>query len=68
VHHIDDLAAAARESARVVAQGGAVLIRSSFPDEDSGSAYPTEFFPSARRVASRFPSVETVLDAFGRAA
>jgi SAM-dependent methyltransferase len=67
IHHVDDLAAAAAETARVVAPGGAVLVRSSFPDQGSGPSYPTRFFPSAATVAAEFPPLDTVLEVFGRA-
>ncbi len=67
VHHFDDLAAAAVEVARVLAPGGVVLVRSSFPDQQSGEVYPTRFFPSARTVATAFPTVGEVTAAFAAA-
>ncbi len=67
IHHVGDVAAAAAECARVVAYGGAVLIRSSFPDGDTSSAYPTRFFPSAAGVADELPALDAVLDSFALA-
>jgi SAM-dependent methyltransferase len=67
VHHFDDLDAAAAEAARVLAPGGVVLVRSSFPDQQSGEVYPSRFFPSAACVAGEFPRLEEVTRAFGRA-
>lgn len=54
VHHFDDLPAAVAEVARVLAPGGVVLVRSSFPNQPSGDVYPTSFFPSATTVAAAF--------------
>lgn len=67
VHHFDDLVAAAAEVARVLAPGGVVLVRSSFPDQQSGDVYPTRFFPSARTVAAQFPTLGAVTAAFAAA-
>lgn len=65
VHHFDNLAAATAETARVLAPGGVVLVRSSFPEQQSGNAYPTKFFPSATTVAATFPTLDEVTSAFG---
>lgn len=65
VHHFDNLAAATAETARVLAPGGVVLVRSSFPEQQSGNAYPTKFFPSATTVAATFPTLDKVTSAFG---
>jgi SAM-dependent methyltransferase len=67
VHHVDDLAVAAADIRRVLMPGGVVLVRSSFPDQQSGEVYPSRFFPSAGKVAAAFPSLEEVSQAFGRA-
>ncbi len=66
VHHFEDLPAAAAEIARVLAPGGVVLVRSSFPEQQSGDGYPTRFFPSATKVAAAFPTVEEVSSAFAQ--
>jgi len=64
VHHFDDLAAAAAEVRRVLADDAVALVRNSFPDQRSGSVYPTQFFPSAAKVADEYPHLQDVVDAF----
>ncbi len=66
IHHIPDLAAAAREIRRVVAPGGLVLIRSAFPGRWSGVSL-FQFFPEAGVVIETFPSIELVGRVFGEA-
>jgi ubiquinone/menaquinone biosynthesis C-methylase UbiE len=66
VHHFDDLEVAAAEVRRVLAPGGVALVRSSFPDQQSGAVYPSRFFPSAGRVAASLPTLEEVTRAFAR--
>lgn len=66
IHHIPDLAAAAREIRRVVAPGGPVLIRSGFPGRWSGVSL-FRFFPEAGAVIETFPSIELVVRVFGAA-
>lgn len=67
VHHFEDLPTAAEEVARVLAPGGIALVRSSFPGQPSGDAYPTKFFPTASQVAREFPTLDAVVDSFKRA-
>ena len=63
VHQVRDLHACARELERVLCAGAPVLIRSSFPGHHDGITL-FRFFPAARRVAERFPSIEDVAAAF----
>ncbi|HZD71251.1 MAG TPA: methyltransferase domain-containing protein [Actinomycetes bacterium] len=63
IHHFDDLPRCARELRRVLAPGGPVLIRSSFPGRHAGITL-FRFFPGAGRVAETFPTLESTVDAF----
>lgn len=66
IHHIPELAAAAKEVRRVVVPGGPVLIRSAFPGRtDRISLF--RFFPEAAEVVKSFPSIEQVQLDFGAA-
>ncbi len=58
IHHIGDLAAAARELRRVLLPGAPVLIRNAFPDGLTDLGVHAKFFPGALRVIDRFPSIE----------
>jgi ubiquinone/menaquinone biosynthesis C-methylase UbiE len=64
VHHVPDLAAAARELHRVVEPGGLVFIRNTFGGRlDDVPLY--RFFPSARAIdEARLPRAEQVRDTF----
>ncbi len=65
IHHIPDLAAAAREIRRVLRPGAPVLIRQGYPGRsDAAHTFPWEFFPETARAASTFPSLEQVCQAF----
>lgn len=63
IHHLPSLSDCASELGRVLASGGRVLIRSSFPGRHEHITL-FRFFPGASRIASTFPSVETVAAAF----
>jgi ubiquinone/menaquinone biosynthesis C-methylase UbiE len=63
VHHVRDLLACAAELRRVVRVGGHVLIANAFPGRLEGITFP-RYFPEARAVAERFPTLETVTAAF----
>jgi SAM-dependent methyltransferase len=69
IHHIRDLAAAAREIRRVLRPGAPVLLRQGFPGRvDTTRTFPWEFYPEiAQRVTDTFPSVEHVCEAFATA-
>ncbi len=66
IHHVPDLAGAAREIRRVIAPGGPVLIRSAFPGRWSGVSL-FQFFPEAGAVVDTFPSIDQVTRVFGEA-
>lgn len=66
VHHIGDLAAAARELRRVLRPGAPVLIRSAFAGRPEGISL-FRYFPEAVRVLDTYPSIADVEAAFGRA-
>ena len=66
IHHVRDLQACAREVRRVVAHGGVVLIRSSFPGRHAQITL-FRLVPGASAVASSFPTVEATVEAFERA-
>lgn len=59
IHHVPDLAAAARELRRVVRPGGPVLIRSVFAGRPDGLTL-FEYFPEAVRVLDTYPSIAGV--------
>ena len=63
VHHVPDLAAAARELRRVVRPGAPVLIRSAFAGRHEAITL-FRYFPEAVRVLDTFPSVAEVEAAF----
>ena len=67
IHHIPDLPAAAREIRRVLKPGGRILIRSAFAGRTAGIGLFTYFPEAATALDTRYPSVETVCDAFGTA-
>jgi ubiquinone/menaquinone biosynthesis C-methylase UbiE len=66
VHHIGDLRGCAHELRRVLQPHGRVLVRSSFPGrQDQITLF--RFFPSARKIAETFPTVEATAAAFAAA-
>jgi ubiquinone/menaquinone biosynthesis C-methylase UbiE len=74
LHHIPDLAAAAREIRRVLRPGAPVLIRQGFPDryEPAGSLKLdtielVRWFPETARTIATYPSVEETREAFAAA-
>jgi SAM-dependent methyltransferase len=66
IHHVGDLDACARDLGRALAPGAPVLIRGAFPGRYEGIPM-VRYFPGSRRALDRFPSVEAVREAFGRA-
>ena len=74
LHHIPDLAAAAREIRRVLRPGAPVLVRQGFPDryEPAGSLKRERielmrWFPETARTADTFPSLAATCAAFAAA-
>jgi len=74
IHHIPDLAGAAREIRRVLRPGAPVLIRQGFPDryEPSGPLKHdgielVRWFPETARAAGTFPSLAETCAAFAAA-
>ena len=63
LHHIPDLAAAARELRRVLLPGSPVLIRQGFPGRVDGVEL-IRWFPETARTVDTYPSVEETCDAF----
>ncbi|WP_089153970.1 class I SAM-dependent methyltransferase [Micromonospora sp. NBS 11-29] len=66
IHHVPDLAAAARELRRVVRPGAPVLIRSAFAGRHAGITL-FRYFPEAVRVLDTYPGVDEVSAAFAEA-
>jgi SAM-dependent methyltransferase len=67
IHHVADLAAAAREIRRVLKPGAPVLIRSAFPGRHEGLTL-CRFWPETiAALDEHYPSVETIEAAFGTA-
>ncbi|MFI2712234.1 class I SAM-dependent methyltransferase [Micromonospora sp. NPDC018662] len=66
VHHVPDLAAAARELRRVVRAHAPVLIRSAFAGRHEGITL-FRYFPEAVRVLDTYPAVADVSAAFAAA-
>lgn len=66
IHHIPDLAAAAREIRRVLRPGAPVLIRQGFPGRLDGIEL-VEWFPETARVVETYPSVADTCAAFAAA-
>jgi SAM-dependent methyltransferase len=66
IHHIPDLAAAAREIRRVLRPGAPVLIRQGFPGR-LDRVELVRWFPETARTAGTFPSVQDTCRAFAAA-
>ena len=66
IHHVRDLAAAAREVRRVLRPGGPVLIRSVFAGRPEALTL-FRYFPEAVAVLDNYPSVAECEDAFAGA-
>lgn len=67
IHHVPDLAAAAREIRRVLKPGAPVLIRSAFAGRHEAISL-FRWFPEAVAVLDRYPSIADVEAAFATAA
>jgi len=64
VHHLSDLAACAGELRRVVRPGGWVLIRNAFPDRPEPGTRLFTFWPAARAILARAPTVQVTIATF----
>jgi SAM-dependent methyltransferase len=65
IHHIRDLAAAARETRRVLLPGASVLIRQGFSIDERIEL--VRWFPETARVTKSFPTLEETCEAFASA-
>ncbi len=66
IHHIGDLPRCARELRRVLRPRGWVLIRSWFPGRGNDPMV-FRFFPAAKEIAAKFPTVEATVKALASA-
>jgi ubiquinone/menaquinone biosynthesis C-methylase UbiE len=67
IHHVPDLAGAAREIRRVLRPGSPVLVRQGFSDRIDDRVDMVRWFPETARIAGTFPSLQEVCDAFAAA-
>lgn len=61
IHHLSDLTACAGELRRVVRPGGWVLIRQAFPDRPEPGTRLFTFWPTARAILARAPTVQATI-------
>jgi len=66
IHHIPDLAAAAREIRRVLRPGAPVLIRQGFPGRLDGVEL-VRWFPETARAVDPYPTVDETCEVFAAA-
>ena len=66
IHHIPDLAVAAKEIRRVLRRGAPVLIRQGFPGRYAGVEL-VRWFPETARTIDTYPSVSETCQAFAAA-
>src|SRR4029453_8299774 len=64
IPHLSDLAACAGELRRVVRPGGWVLIRQAFPDRPEPGTWLFTFWPAARAILARAPTVKATIATF----
>jgi ubiquinone/menaquinone biosynthesis C-methylase UbiE len=64
LHHLSDLATCAGELRRVVRPGGWVLVRNAFPDRPEPGTRLFTFWPSARAILARAPTVQATIATF----
>jgi ubiquinone/menaquinone biosynthesis C-methylase UbiE len=64
IHHLGDLAACAGELRRVLRPGGWVLIRNAFPDRPEPGTRLFTFWPAARAILARAPTLQATIATF----
>jgi ubiquinone/menaquinone biosynthesis C-methylase UbiE len=64
IHHIPDLAAAAREIRRALRPGAPALIRQGFPDRELDGIEMIRWWPETARVVMTYPTLEATCAAF----
>jgi ubiquinone/menaquinone biosynthesis C-methylase UbiE len=67
IHHIPDLAAAAREIRRVLRPGAPVLLRQGFPDSDLSGIEMVRWFPETAKLVATYPTLAETCSAFAAA-
>jgi ubiquinone/menaquinone biosynthesis C-methylase UbiE len=67
IHHLSDLAACAGGLRRVLRPGGWVLVRQAFPDRPEPSTRLFTYWPAARAILSRAPTVKATVATFAAA-
>jgi ubiquinone/menaquinone biosynthesis C-methylase UbiE len=67
IHHLSDLATCAGELRRVLRPGGWVLVRNAFPDRPEPVARLFTFWPAARAILARAPTVQATIATFSNA-
>lgn len=67
IHHIPDLAAAAREIRRVLRPGAPVLIRQAFPDRPLDGVEMIRWYPETAKLVMTYPTLEQTRAAFAAA-
>jgi ubiquinone/menaquinone biosynthesis C-methylase UbiE len=67
IHHLSDLAACAGQLRRVLRPGGWVLIRQAFPDRPEPSTRLFTYWPAARAILARAPTVKATVATFAAA-
>jgi ubiquinone/menaquinone biosynthesis C-methylase UbiE len=64
IHHVPDLAAAAREIRRVLRPGAPVMLRQGFPDRELDGIEMIRWFPETARVVAPYPTLAETCAAF----
>ena len=64
IHHVPDLAAAAREIRRVLRPGAPVLLRQGFPDRNLDGIEMIRWFPETAKLVATYPTLAETCAAF----
>src|SRR4030095_5240444 len=67
IHPLSDLAACAGELRRVVRPGGWVLVRQAFPDRPEPGTWLFTYWPGARAILARAPTLQATRATFAAA-